>query len=430
MNLSKGIFPQRNPGRQQAIGRLLVTYVCLPGFIATMSIATAQRQPHTPEIGLNPKPVWTFSSTAPIISSPVIDGSLVYFGADDSTWYALEAATGKMKWKIKTNAAIRSTPLVKGDHVYLAGGNGVLTCANKVTGTVAWRTVFDHTALFMGERTYDFADYYHSSPIIDNGVLYLATGNGVMSAYQAATGQSIWRFAAGDIVHSVPVIVGNLIVFGCFDGHVLALDKSDGSLAWKFKTIGHQYFPKGEVQGLLATDGKRVFVGARDYNFYAIDATSGRAVWNIRFTNGWAMSATVADTVVYIGTSDDRVMVAADSRNGQELWRTDVRFNTFGGCAVTGGSLWFGTIWGKAYGLDRRTGAITWTFETQGFREHHLRYFDEQDHFRPDVANLLRSPYAWIAAEHRLGGIFSTPAVGSGYMVITTTEGKVYGFRL
>lgn len=429
MNLSKVISPQDETDQLAAIGKRVFTYACIFSVVITIA-AKAQRQPHTHHRELRPKPSWTFLCKAPIVSSPVIDGNLVYFGAEDSTWYALEAATGKMTWRLKTNAAIRSTPLVNGNYVYLAGGNGVLTCANKLTGAVVWRTVFDQTALFMGERSYDFADYYHSTPIIDAGVLYLATGNGSMSAYQAASGQLIWCYSAGEIVHSRPVIVGNHIVFGCFDGHVLALNKHEGSLAWKFKTIGHQYFPKGEVQGLLATDGTRVFVGARDYNFYAIDASSGRGVWNIRFINGWAMSATAVDTVVYIGTSDDRVIVAADSRTGQELWRTDVHFNTFGGCAVSGESICFGTIWGKAYCLDRRTGAITWTFETQGFREHHLKYFDEQDRFRPDVVNVLRSPYAWIAAEHRLGGIFSTPAVGSGTMVITTTEGRVYGFNL
>ena len=58
---------------------------------------------------------------------------------------------------------------------------------------------------------------------------------------------------------------------------------------------------------MLATDGHRVFVGARDYNFYAIDVASGTASWNMKFSNGWAMPATVADTVVYIDSSDDRV---------------------------------------------------------------------------------------------------------------------------
>jgi len=394
---------------------------------ALMGVSPAQAQRSG-----NPQPVvaWTFATRAAVVSSPVVDGGLVYFGSEDSTWYALELATGKVKWKLPTRAAIRSTPFVYGSQVFLAGGNGVLTCVNKINGAVVWRIVFDQTAVFMGERSYDFADYYHSSPLVADGILYLGTGNGVMSAYLATTGVLLWRYQAGDIIHCRPVIAGDKIVLGCFDGYVYALNKRDGQLAWRFKTIGHQYFPKGEAQGMLATDGQRVFVGARDYNFYAIDAASGTVSWNLKFSNGWAMSATVADTVVYIGTSDDRVMVAADARSGREYWRTNVNFNTFGGAVSGAQNICFGTIWGKAYALDRRTGAVRWTFETQGYREHHLQYFDEDDRFRTDIGSILRSPFAWVMAEHQMGGVFSTPALSGDMMVVTTTDGNVYGLKL
>jgi outer membrane protein assembly factor BamB len=388
-----------------------------------------QRNVNTPDFDKKPTLAWSFSCAAPIVSSPVIDAGVVYFGAEDSTWYALELTSGKLKWKIKTHAAIRSTPVVYHDRVYLMGGNGVLACADKASGKIVWRIVFDQTALFMGERSYDFADYYHSTPLIDNDILYLASGSGAMNAFQASTGAAVWRYQAGDIVHGQPVIAAGRIVFGCFDGNLYALDKASGQLSWKFKTIGHQYFPKGEVQGLLSTDGQRVFAGARDYNFYALDAVSGTAIWNIRFINGWAMSATVADTVVYIGTSDDRVMIAADTRSGRELWKTDVRFNIFGGVVLSPGNLYFGTIWGRAYALERQTGKVRWSFETPGYLENHMKYFDASDQFRPDIGSILQTPFKWIEAEHRMGGMFSTPAMSGNMMVITTAEGKVYGLK-
>ncbi|MGC3946897.1 MAG: PQQ-binding-like beta-propeller repeat protein [Chryseolinea sp.] len=376
-----------------------------------------------------PAVLWTYSSGAAIISSPVIDNGLVYFGSEDSTWYALESATGKVKWKLRTNAPIRSSPVISGDRIFLTGGNGVLACANKATGAIVWRIVFDQTALFMAERSYDFADYYHSSPTIDDGVIYLGTGNSVLAAYRTETGELIWRYPTGDIIHCRPVLVGDKVIIGSFDGYIHAVNKNTGNPVWKFKTVGHQYFPKGEVQGILASDGQRVFVGARDYNFYAIDANAGTAVWNRKFDNGWAMSATVSDTVVYIGTSDDRVMVAADTRSGREYWRTDVKFNIFGGAAIVSDQIIVGTIWGKTYALEQKTGKIKWSFDTQGFRANHLKYFTGQDQFRSDIGSILRTPFAWIAAERRMGGIFSTPAINGGLVILTSTEGKVYGLK-
>lgn len=408
--------------RQLTNVRSLLLLACL----LSHSLVLAQRSGDTP---LEPRVVWTFSARSAIISSPVTDDGLVFFGSEDSTWYALESANGKVKWKLRTNAPIRSTAVISGDRIFLAGGNGVLVCANKTTGAVIWRIIYDQTAVFMGERSYDFADYYHSSPVVDDGIIYLGTGNSVLGAYRADTGSLIWRYTAGDIIHCRPVIAGDKVIIGSFDGYVHAVNKNTGNPAWKFKTIGHQFFPRGEVQGVIATDGQRVFAGARDYNFYAIDVNSGTAVWNRKFDNGWAMSASVSDTVVYIGTSDDRIMVAVDGRSGREYWRTDVKFNIFGGAAIERDQIVVGTIWGKAYALERTSGKLKWSFETQGFRAHHLSYFDDQDRFRPDVGKILPTPYAWISAERRMGGIFSTPLFSNGIIILTTTEGKVYGLK-
>ena len=112
-----------------------------------------------------------------------------------------------------------------------------------------------------------------------------------------------------------------------------------------------------------------------------------------------------------------------------EYWSTDVKFNVFGNAALTSEEVITGSIWGRAYGLDRRSGSIKWTFETQGFKDNHLKYFDQQDRFRPDIGSILKTPYAWIAAERRMGGIFSTPAVSNGIVVLTSTEGKVYALK-
>jgi outer membrane protein assembly factor BamB len=393
------------------------------------TIAMAQRQANPPEMVKTPSVAWTFSVRAPIVSSPVIDDGLVFFGAEDSTWYALELATGKLKWKLPTHASIRATPLIYQGQIYLAGGNGVLASADKRTGAISWRILFDQTAQFMGERSYDFADYYHSSPAMDNGILYLASGNGVIGAYRSTSGELLWRHQFNDIIHGTPLIVGDKVVVGCFDGSVYALNKTNGQPAWEFKTAGHRYFPKGEVQGVLSTDGTRIFVGSRDYNFYAIDAASGRATWTHVYPNGWAMSSVVSDTVVFIGTSDERVVVAADARSGHEYWRTDVKLNIFGAGAIASGDVIFGTIWGKVYALDRTTGKIKWTFATEGYHSHHLAYFDDKDAFRQDIGSTLRSPYSWINAEHRMGGIFSAPAVSSDLIVLTTTDGKVYALK-
>ncbi len=372
---------------------------------------------------------WRFRINAPIISSPIISDNSVYFAGLDSTVYALDLASGKLNWKLKTNGEIRSTVAISGDKLFLAGGNGILSCINKLDGKVLWRNVFDPTAVFLAERRYDFADYYHSSPVIHNDVIFLGTANGKMSAYKIGDGSLIWSFRAGDIIHNTPVVINDKLYFGSFDGNVYALSITSGEIVWKFKSVGQQYFPRGELQGSPAAGMNTVIIGGRDYNTYALDAREGFANWNRKFAGGWALSSTYKDSVVYIGTSDDRLLLALDAGSGRERWKTDVKFNIFGNCVFTSSMVYVGTIWGKVYGIDKKTGNIRWGFSTDGHKANHDKYFKADDQYRDDIGQTLKAPVQWVAAEYSMGGVFSTPAISNDVMVITTTEGTVYGLK-
>ena len=372
---------------------------------------------------------WRFKIKQPIFSSPVISEGMVYISGLDSTLYALELTTGNVKWKLKTNGEIRSTVVIEGTKVFLLGGNGVLSCIDKNTGKPIWRSVFDNTALFLAERRYDFADYFHSSPVVHDGILYFGTGNGRFNAVSADNGEIVWSFKAGDIIHNTPVIIKDNVYFGSFDGFVYALNIRSGQIVWKFKSVGQQYFPNGEMQGSPSTGYGTLFIGGRDYNLYALNANGGYANWNRKFQGGWALSTTVEDTVLYVGTSDDRLLLAFDARNGQELWKTNVKFNIFGGCAFTPGMVYVGSIWGKLFGVDKKTGTIKWAFATDGYTSNHLKYFKADDTYRDDIGTILRSPIEWIGAEYRMGGIFSTPAISGTSIVFSSTEGVVYCLR-
>lgn len=392
-------------------------------------VALAQKPSTNSDFESEPTVKWRFKATAPFFSSPVISEGVAFIGGVDSTVYAIDVQTGNMKWKVKTNGEIRSTLSIHKDKLYLLGGNGVLSCFDKNTGKVAWRKVFDNNALFLGERKYDFADYFQSSLLIHEGVIYFGGGNNFINAVKLEDGETLWKFKANDIVHTRPAIDGNKVFAGCFDGYLYALNISDGSLAWKFKSIGQQYFPKGEVQGFPATGFGSVFVGARDFNFYAIDVETGQGKWNRSFPKGWAFSATVKDSVLFLGTAEDRLMLAIDARTGQELWQTDLKFHIFGNCEFSQTLVYVPTIWGKLYALDRKTGSIKWVFATDGYKANHLRYYKQNDSYRDDIYNIFKSSLDLIKAEYNMGGIFSTPVISGDMMILTTTEGIVYGLK-
>ncbi|MEJ0056598.1 MAG: PQQ-binding-like beta-propeller repeat protein [Bacteroidota bacterium] len=285
-----------------------------------------------------PKTKWKVKS-GPIFGSPVIDNGTVYFASQDSALHAVDIQTGKEKWNYDLYAASRSTPFIDKDNTYIISESGILFNINKNTGKLIWQFVTPQGVL--GERKYDRADYFQSAPIAYNDKVYFGMGD-YLYAVNAANGTIAWTFRTGNLVHTKPAISNEKIIFGSYDGNVYTLNNQTGSLIWKFKTVGHRYFPNGEVMGNPVVSRNQVFVGTRDFNFYALEINSGYCHWNKQFPKGWALSATILkDSVLYLGTSDDYVMIAMDPRIGTESWRTPVKYNIFGGMAVSGSMGYF-----------------------------------------------------------------------------------------
>jgi outer membrane protein assembly factor BamB len=193
--------------------------------------------------------------------------------------------------------------------------------------------------------------------------------------------------------------------------------------------VGQQYFPKGEMQGFPVGSGGSVFIGSRDFNLYSINAETGQGNWNIKFPKGWAFSSVVADTVLFLGTAEDHLMLALDARTGKELWKTDLKFHIFGQSEISPSLVYVPTIWGKVYALERKTGALRWVFATDGYKANHLNYYKADDTYRDDIYKIFKSSLDLIKAEHRMGGIFSSPTISGDIMIVTTTEGIVYGLK-
>src|SRR5688572_11531824 len=366
---------------------------------------------------------WQFKSSAPFFSSPVISAGTVYVGSLDSTLYALALNSGTLKWKLKTGGAIRSSVCADGDYVYLYSGDATLYAIQKTTGKIEW--TFKTKGGILGERQYDFADYFQSSPVFHNGRIFFGAGDGRVYALDN-DGKLIWSYKTNGIVHTTPGIYKESIIVGSFDGKIYALTQDKGELIWNFKTLGHRYFPEGEVQGSLVIANDLVYIGARDYNFYAIDAKSGYCHWNKSFPFGWAMAATSQDSVIYVGTSDDRVLLALEGTSGKELWRTDVKFNVFGTCIYSNKMAYVGTLMGKVWAIELKSGSVKWVYNTPGYQRHHLNFFKADDTFRDDIMNIIKSPADFIGMEYKLGAIFSSPAIAKDLMIISSTDGTIY----
>jgi alcohol dehydrogenase (cytochrome c) len=147
--------------------------------------------------------------------------------------------------------------------------------------------------------------------------------------------QLVWSFATGQVEgHQAPPIVNNGVMFVATPGNqVIALDAKSGAMLWRYKrplpedlTVLH---PTNRGVGLF---GDKVFFASADDILVALDARTGKEVWTAKvaeYKNGYYMSLMplVADGKVMLGTSGGefgvRGFVAAyDAETGKEVWRT------------------------------------------------------------------------------------------------------------
>ncbi len=363
--------------------------------------------------------IWKYSSSQPFFSSPVIKDDKIFIGGDDSIFRALDLKNGNILWEIRTNGSIRSTPLLVNDIIYLNGGDGVLYSVNS-DGKIIWKIKAGE------EEKYDFADYHQSSPVFLNNTIFFGLGDGFVYAVDPEYGDIKWKYQTGGVVHSSPAVDDSSLFIGSFDGFVYALNISDGSLIWKFKTIGHKYFPIGEVQGSPSISGDLIFIGARDYNFYSVDRDKGYCHWNKVFKKGWVLTSIINDTALYLEGADERILSAVNPQTGKEFWKRDMEFLMFGRPAFSKSMLYTGTTIGKLHAIDKLTGNEMWTFSTDGYKNNRLKYFKENDSYRDDIYSIIKSNEQFLEVEMELGGIFSTPAITNEYLVFTSTEGSIY----
>ena len=368
---------------------------------------------------------WSFKTGERVYSSPLIDGSTVYFGSGDHHFYALDKETGERLWEVETLGAVHSSAAIHGNLIYFGSADGNLYALDKNNGTIVWKFASG------GEKMYGLWDYYLSSPAVDNNKVYWGSGDGHLYAVDAASGVLQWKYDTGDIVHASPTLDQEKIYFGGFDGHMYALDKDNGALAWKFRTVGAAYFPKGEIQkAALVKDGV-VYFGSRDYNIYALDANTGRGRWNLKQPRGWIIATPVEyKGNIYFGTSDAHIFYSMDKNSGIVNWTIPLNMRVFGTAVVDKEIVYFGTFDGKVIGVDYQTGDVKWQFATEASKQNYQTIYDETGEFKKDFVLYGKD---WKISEkmiHALGSVLSSPAVDNGVIYFGSSDGHMYAVKL
>jgi outer membrane protein assembly factor BamB len=276
---------------------------------------------------------WKFKTESRVTSSPAVSGGVVYFGSFDGNFYAVDAAKGDLRWKFAVPGERRfaathlhgsvpaaeampdpfdfflSSPVLWNGAVYFGSGDTNFYALDAASGRLKWK--------------FKTGDVVHASPAISGGTLFVGSWDSYFYALDAATGIEKWRFKTGedaDIhnqvgIQSSAVVADGVVYFGCRDSKLYAVDAATGKQRWAFDNKGSWVIGSPAVSA-----GKVYFATSDSALFYALDAKSGRIIFSLDFKQ-WPMfsSPAIAGDMVYIGSHRGKLL-AINQKTQKLAW--------------------------------------------------------------------------------------------------------------
>ncbi len=310
-------------------------------------------------------PAGNFKTAAYTVGMPVgvsVVKGIVYVGDDNGYTYAMNAETGKMIWAHYGWNMNMSNPLVVGDSVFVSTGSPYFNYANTMKylkGKRPTRGPGLNTIYALDRTTGKELWAYHTpgegmpTPLYKDGFLYEGTGDGYIYKLAADTGTLVWKadITSFDSMSSLVEGSGYIFAGGTDPNFFYALDENTGKIAWKMS------IPEMVATGIgdctpayqAGTVVQEVTISSGDASkpvanvLLALDAKTGKIIWQKRFQNGSVPPAMktatpiIVDGVVYEGSPVSGEYYALNLKDGSQLWSLHIGSQIRAGAAVQNG---------------------------------------------------------------------------------------------
>lgn len=382
----------------------------LVGFVASVLLAGCSSETDTivmsplPEVAnqFSPQTVWDKSIGNGIGKyyshlSPAWEGTTVYAADRNGLVKALDIDSGVEIWSVdlaeKTgflssnlSAMLSGGLTVSGEHLYVGTERGALIALNTNNGELAW--------------TQNAGGEVLSRPVVSDGLVLVHTGNGLLQAFDAASGESRWSLNLDTPSLSVrgesaPAISAGAAIVGGDNGRVSAVMLNQGQLIWQQRismTTGTTEISRLNDVDMtpIIADG-RVYAIAYNGNLVSMDMRSGQILWKRDF--GSVNEMVLDGDSLYIIDQNDNVY-AIRAADGVTLWSQDkLQHRNLSAPEVFNGYLVTGDGEGYLHWLDTSNGQFV-------------------------AQNKLDS-----------SGIFARPSIAGDKLMVQTRDGRLYLLR-
>jgi len=153
-----------------------------------------------------------------IASDPVLAGETVYTANPSGRMVALDARTGDRRWT--ANIGAYGVPVVAGTAIYAVSDDNKLTRLDRETGAIAWQRDLPFFTSDRDRRRR--AIFAHYGPVLAGGQLWLASTDGLLRAFDPASGSLTQSLPIQGGAASAPAVAGGTLYVVSKRGQLLA----------------------------------------------------------------------------------------------------------------------------------------------------------------------------------------------------------------
>ncbi len=275
--------------------------------------------------------------------APILTEKLVITGNAIDGVVAYDRNTAHTRWRMEIKDGVEGGAQLAEDVLYFGAGDGQFYAVQCETGKVLW--------------SYPLKAEGIAKPLVRGGIVYVLSGNNVAHALNAKTGKLVWTYNRREASNisvrggSQPALAGDLVLIGFSDGALVALNKSSGSIVWEANLNRNKRFR--DVDAAPIVDGDSVYVSSYDGALYSVSRLDGKIAWMV--DEGGFDEVLLQGNLLYFSSSTGKTM-ALDKGSGKVIWSKDNPRGIATGPVLYKGVLMVGEMEGALRFLDARTG--------------------------------------------------------------------------
>jgi len=241
----------------------------------------------------------------------------------------------RQRWTVAVGEGY-ATPLVVGDRVFTLArrdGNEIMTALEAATGETIWQTSY-RAPYKMNPATASHGQGPKATPLFHNEKLFTLGISGIVSAFDAATGRLLWQTDPPPVdptfgTATSPLADGDHVIVhvgGHDRGALTAFDADTGRVAWRWDGDGPAY-----ASPIIASfGGTRQIVTVSQQNIVGVAADTGLLLWRRPFKTTYDNSSITpiqhGDTVIV--SAQEKGIAALRPVRRDNRWDVEVLWDT------------------------------------------------------------------------------------------------------